>query len=160
MASKPEPLEEGTKAPTFKSKTFTGQEIKLSDYKGQNLLLYFYPRDNTTGCTKQAQNLQSNLKKLSAQNIAVVGVSPDDNDSHQRFSEKHHLAFPLLPDPDRKIIEKYGVWGEKKNYGKVYMGLQRTSFLINSSGIIEHVFKRPKTNDHTEEILSWLKANT
>ena len=89
-----------------------------------------------------------------------MGVSPDDNDSHQRFAEKHQLAFPLLPDPDRKIIEKYGVWGEKKNYGKVYMGLQRTSFLINDSGIIQHVFKRPKTNEHTEEILSWLKANT
>ena len=95
-----------------------------------------------------------------AQNIAIVGVSPDDNDSHQRFSEKHQLAFPLLPDPDRQIIEKYGVWGEKKNYGKVYMGLQRTSFLIDGSGVIQHVFKRPKTNEHTEEILSWLKANT
>ena len=88
-----------------------------------------------------------------------MGVSPDDNDSHQRFSEKHQLTFPLLPDPDRKIIDKYGVWGEKKNYGKVYMGLQRTSFLIDSSGVIQHVFKRPKTNEHTEEILSWLKAN-
>ena len=160
MAPKPQPLEEGTKAPAFKSKTYTGEEIKLSDFKGQHLLLYFYPKDNTPGCTTQAQNLQTNLKKLSAQKIAIVGVSPDDNDSHQRFSEKHQLAFPLLPDPDRKIIEKYGVWGEKKNYGKVYMGLQRTSFLINDSGIIQHVFKRPKTNEHTEEILTWLKANT
>ena len=114
MAPKPQPLEEGTKAPAFKAKTHTGEEIKLSDFKGQHLLLYFYPKDNTPGCTKQAQNLQTNLKKLAAQNIAVVGVSPDDNDSHQRFAEKHQLAFPLLPDPDRKIIEKYGVWGEKK----------------------------------------------
>ena len=144
----------------FQENESSQQTVQLSAQKGQWRVLYFYPKDNTPGCTKQAQNLQTNLKKLSAQNIAVVGVSPDDNDSHQRFAEKHQLAFPLLPDPDRKIIEKYGVWGEKKNYGKVYMGLQRTSFLINDSGIIQHVFKRPKTNEHTEEILSWLKANT
>ena len=92
MAPKPQPLEEGTKAPAFKAKTHTGEEIKLSDFKGQHLLLYFYPKDNTPGCTKQAQNLQTNLKKLAAQNIAVVGVSPDDNDSHQRFAEAAQMT--------------------------------------------------------------------
>jgi len=153
MTSKPDPLLEGTKAPAFRSKTFTGQEVKLSDYKGRYLVLYFYPKDNTTGCTNQAKNLQNNLGKLSAKNIEVVGVSPDDNESHRRFAEKHGLSFPLLADPDHKIISKYGVWGEKKNYGKIYMGLQRTTFLINGKGVIEHVFKRPKTSEHAEEIL-------
>ena len=152
-------LQHGDSAPDFTLPTDEGS-FTLSEQRGQQIVLFFYPKDNTPGCTTQAQNLQTNLKKLAAQNIAIVGISPDDNDSHQRFAEKHQLAFPLLPDPDRKIIEKYGVWGEKKNYGKVYMGLQRTSFLIDGSGIIQHVFKRPKTNEHTEEILSWLKANT
>lgn len=156
MAAKPEPLEAGTKAPAFTATTFDGQKVKLTDYKGAKVALYFYPKDATPGCTKQACNLRDNIDGLTAAGIAVIGVSPDDNISHEKFATKHELPFPLIADPDRKVIEKYGVWGEKQNYGKTYMGLQRTTFLIDESGKIQHVFKRPKTNDHTNEILSKL----
>ncbi|MCL4167273.1 UNVERIFIED_CONTAM: hypothetical protein GTU68_064490, partial [Idotea baltica] len=153
MAAKPEPLEVGVKAPAFTATTFAGQKVKLADYKGTKVALYFYPKDATPGCTKQACNLRDNIDDLTAAGIAVIGVSPDDNTSHEKFATKHELSFPLIADPDRKIIEKYGVWGEKQNYGKTYMGLQRTTFLIDEAGKIQHVFKRPKTNDHTAEIL-------
>lgn len=156
MAAKPEPLEVGAKAPAFTATTFDGQKVKLTDYKGTKVALYFYPKDATPGCTKQACNLRDNIDGLTAAGIAVIGVSPDDNTSHEKFATKHELPFPLIADPDRKIIEKYGVWGEKQNYGKTYMGLQRTTFLIDEAGKIQHVFKRPKTNDHTAEILSKL----
>lgn len=154
MAPKPDPLQVGTKAPAFRSKVFTGQEVSLSDFKGKCLALYFYPKDNTTGCSNQARNLQSRIRELKAKNISIVGVSPDDEISHQRFAEKYGLSFPLIADPELRIIKKYGVWGEKKNYGKVYMGLQRTTFLIDGKGVIQHVFKRPKTGEHAEEILA------
>jgi len=158
MAAKPEPLEAGTRAPAFTATTFDGTKVKLTDYKGQKVALYFYPKDATPGCTKQACNLRDNIDALTEAGIAVIGVSPDDNDSHEKFAGKHELPFPLVADPDRKVIEKYGVWGEKQNYGKTYMGLQRTTFLIDETGKIIHVFKRPKTNDHTAEILSKLPA--
>jgi len=156
MAAKPEPLEAGTKAPAFTGATADGSKVKLSDYKGQKLALYFYPKDATPGCTKQACNLRDNIDDLTAEGIAVVGVSPDDLASHEKFADKHELNFPLIADPDRKIIEKYGVWGEKKLYGKTFMGLARTTFLIDENGVIAHVFKRPKVADHTAEILSKL----
>ncbi len=156
MAAKPEPLEAGAKAPAFTATTFEGQKVKLADYKGTKVVLYFYPKDATPGCTKQACNLRDNIDGLTAAGIAVIGVSPDDNASHEKFATKHELPFPLIADPDHKVIDKYGVWGEKQNYGKTYMGLQRTTFLIDEAGKIQHVFKRPKTNDHTAEILSKL----
>ena len=156
MAAKPEPLEAGAKAPAFSATTFEGQKVKLTDYKGPKVVLYFYPKDATPGCTKQACNLRDNIDGLTAAGIAVIGVSPDDNASHEKFATKHELPFPLIADPDHKVIDKYGVWGEKQNYGKTYMGLQRTTFLIDEAGKIQHVFKRPKTKDHTDEILSKL----
>ena len=156
MAAKPEPLEAGAKAPAFTATTFEGQKVKLTDYKGTKVVLSFYPKDATPGCTKQACNLRDNIDGLTAAGIAVIGVSPDDNASHEKFATKHELPFPLIADPDHKVIDKYGVWGEKQNYGKTYMGLQRTTFLIDEAGKIQHVFKRPKTNDHTVEILSKL----
>ena len=156
MAPKPAPLEAGAKAPAFTATTFEGQRVKLTDYKSTKVALYFYPKDATPGCTKQACNLRDNIDGLTAAGIAVIGVSPDDNASHENFATKHELPFPLIADPDRKVIEKYGVWGEKQNYGKTYMGLQRTTFLIDEAGKIQHVFKRPKTNDHSNEILSKL----
>ena len=156
MAAKPEPLEAGAKAPAFSATTFEGQKVKLTDYKGIKVVLYFYPKDATPGCTKQACNLRDNIDGLTTAGIAVIGVSPDDNASHEKFATKHELPFPLIADPDHKVIDKYGVWGEKQNYGKTYMGLQRTTFLIDEAGKIQHVFKRPKTNDHTAEILSKL----
>lgn len=151
--TKPDPLKVGEKAPNFSAETFAGEEVSLEDYKGQKVVLYFYPKDDTPGCTKQACNLQENMSELKTHNIAVIGVSPDDNESHEQFSNKFNLEFPLIPDPDHKIINAYGVWGEKMNYGKTFMGLQRTTFLIDENGVIEHVFKRPKTAEHTEEIL-------
>ncbi len=143
-------------APAFTATTFAGDAVSLADYQGRKLALYFYPKDATPGCTKQACNLRDNLSLLAEHGVAVVGVSPDDDASHEKFSTKHELPFPLIADPDHEVIEAYGVWGEKKNYGKTYMGLQRTTFLINEDGVIQHVFKRPKTAAHAEEIISKL----
>ena len=156
MAPKPSPLEAGTRAPAFTVTTHDGEKVKLTDYKGQKVALYFYPKDATPGCTKQACNLRDNLSELADHGVAVIGVSPDDNASHATFAAKQELNFPLVADPDHKIIDKYGVWGEKKNYGKTFMGLQRTTFLIDEKGVIQHVFKRPKVADHAAEIISKL----
>ncbi len=156
MAAPPSPLPAGETAPPFTATTFDGETVSLADYRGRKLALYFYPKDATPGCTKQACNLRDNLGLLAEHDVAVVGVSPDDDASHERFAGKHELPFPLIGDPDRELIEAYGVWGEKKNYGKTYEGLQRTTFLIDENGVIQHVFKRPKTNAHAEEIISKL----
>ncbi|MEM9605392.1 MAG: thioredoxin-dependent thiol peroxidase [Pseudomonadota bacterium] len=156
MAAKPTPLEAGTVAPDFAVTTHDGEAISLSALKGRTVVLYFYPKDDTPGCTKQACNLRDNLAALTDRGIAVIGVSPDDDASHAAFTAKYELTFPLVADPERRVIEAYGVWGEKQNYGKTYMGLQRTTFLIDEAGVIQHVFKRPKTADHTAEILSKL----
>ncbi len=154
MASKPQPLDAGTSAPDFSATTHDGRTVTLSEMAGRQVALYFYPKDATPGCTKQACNLRDNLAALTEAGIEVIGVSPDSLESHERFSDNHELPFPLIADPDHEIIEAYGVWGEKSNYGKTYMGLQRTTFLIGQDGIIRHVFKRPKTNAHAEEILA------
>ena len=156
MGQKPQPLEPGTLAPSFSGKTFDGEKVKLTDFSGQKLALFFYPKDMTPGCTNQVCNLRDNLAELAEHDVAVVGVSPDDLGSHEKFADKYELNFPLLADVDHKIIERYGVWGEKKNYGKVYMGLQRTTFLIDEAGVIQHVFKRPRVKEHAEEIISKL----
>ena len=156
MAAPPTPLAAGETAPSFTATTFAGEKVSLDDYRGRKLALYFYPKDSTPGCTKQACNLRDNLDLLTERGVAVVGVSPDDDESHERFAGKHELPFPLLADPDHEIIDAYGVWGEKKNYGKTYQGLQRTTFLIDEAGVIQHVFKRPKTAAHAEEIVSKL----
>ncbi|MCP5035398.1 MAG: thioredoxin-dependent thiol peroxidase [Actinomycetia bacterium] len=154
--SPPAPLEVGVEAPAFTATTFDGKKVSLGDYKGQKLALYFYPKDSTPGCTKQACNLRDNLDELAKQGVAVVGVSPDSDESHERFASKYELTFPLVADPDHGIIDAYGVWGEKKSYGKTYLGLQRTTFLINEDGVIQHVFKRPRTTAHAEEVISKL----
>ena len=156
MSAKPQPLEVGVEAPEFSATTFAGQTVSLDDYRGRKVALYFYPKDNTSGCTNQACNLRDNLALLAEHDVAVIGVSPDDDASHEKFAGKHDLPFPLVADPDREIIEQYGVWGEKKNYGKTYDGLQRTTFLIDEDGVIQHVFKRPKTTAHAEEIITKL----
>ncbi|MEM9133030.1 MAG: thioredoxin-dependent thiol peroxidase [Actinomycetota bacterium] len=156
MAAPPAPLAVGTPAPDFTATTFDGTTVSLADHRGGMVALYFYPKDATPGCTKQACNLRDNLGLLAEHDIAVIGVSPDDDASHERFVADHELPFPLIADPDRKIIDAYGVWGEKKNYGKTYLGLQRTTFLIDAEGTIVHVFKRPRTADHAAEIVSKL----
>ena len=146
-------LNTGDKAPDFSGKDQNGKTISLKDFRGKKVVLYFYPKNFTPGCTTEACNLRDNYSTLKDAGIEVIGVSPDNEESHKKFEEKHELPFTLLADPDKKTIEKYGVWGEKNMYGKKSMGLFRTTFLIDEKGIIYKIFKRPKTNVHSEEIL-------
>ena len=147
----------GDKAPEFTGTDQDGKKVSLKDFKGKKVVLYFYPKDDTPGCTTQACNLRDNFSVLKEAGIEVIGVSPDSAESHQKFKEKHNLPFILLEDPEKDIINKYGVWGEKVNYGRKYMGLFRTTFLIDEKGIILKVFKKPKTKIHSEEILKALE---
>ncbi|WPQ64652.1 thioredoxin-dependent thiol peroxidase [Chitinophaga sancti] len=146
-------LKEGDKAPVFKGVDQSGNKVSLSDLKGKKVILYFYPKDMTPGCTAQACNLRDNYTALLQKGYAVVGVSTDGEKSHQKFAEKYELPFPLLADEDKKIVEQYGVWGEKKFMGKVYDGTHRTTFLINENGVIDKIISKPDTKNHTEEIL-------
>jgi len=147
-------LSEGDKAPVFKSKDQDGKPVSLSDYKGKKVALYFYPEDDTPTCTVEACNLRDNYSLLKKEGIVVLGVSPDDQKKHKKFEQKFNLPFTLVTDPDKKIIDKYGVWGEKNLYGRKYMGLHRTTFLIDEKGIIRKIFLRPKNKRHAEEIIA------
>lgn len=147
-------LKEGIKAPAFKGKDQNGKPVALADYKGKNVVLYFYPQDDTPTCTLQACNLRDNFSLLKKQGFAVIGISPDEEKKHKKFEIKYDLPFTLIADPDHTIIDKYGVWGEKQLYGREYMGLHRTTFLIDGKGIIKKIFLKPKSKQHTEEILS------
>lgn len=151
-------LTEGTKAPAFEGIDQEGNPISLSDFSGRRLVVYFYPQDATPTCTVQACNLRDHFEELTAAGIAVVGVSPDDESSHRKFIAKQQLPFPLIADTDRKIIELFGVWGEKQMYGKKYMGLLRTTFVIDEQGIIRKIFSRPKVKEHAREIMEALSA--
>jgi peroxiredoxin Q/BCP len=146
-------LQAGMKAPAFTGKDQNGKKVSLSDYKGKKLVLFFYPEDDTPACTTQACNLRDNYAVLQQQGYEVVGVSPNDEESHQKFKEKYGLPYTLVADPKHTIIEKYGVWGVKNLYGRKYMGLHRTTFLIDEKGVIERIILRPRTKIHTEEIL-------
>jgi len=147
-------LQEGSKAPAFKGKDQNGNTVSLSDFKGKKIVLYFYPQDDTPTCTTQACNLRDNYGILKNHGFEVIGVSPDEVNKHKKFETKHELPFTLIADPELKIIEKYGVWGEKSMYGKKYMGLMRTTFIIDEKGIIKTIISKPKAKVHTEEILS------
>ncbi|WEK37281.1 MAG: thioredoxin-dependent thiol peroxidase [Candidatus Pseudobacter hemicellulosilyticus] len=147
-------LQPGDKAPAFKGKDQNGQTIQLSDYKGKKLVLYFYPQDDTPACTTQACNLRDNYALLRKEGFEIVGVSPDEEAKHKKFETRHSLPFTLIADPLRKIIEKYGVWGEKQLYGRKYMGLHRTTFVLDEKGIIRKIFLRPKNKQHAEEIIA------
>lgn len=146
-------LAAGEKAPEFEGIDQDDQPIKLSDFKGKKVILYFYPKDNTPGCTAQACNLRDNYKELVDQGYAVIGVSQDSSKSHKKFIEKQNLPFPLIADTDHTVHNLFGVWGEKKMYGKTYMGTLRTTFVINEEGIIDQVIEKVKTKDHTAQIL-------
>jgi len=146
-------LEIGSKAPDFKGKNQIGKEIKLTDFVGKNLILYFYPKDSTPGCTAEACDLRDNYNMWLAKGYQVLGVSPDSEKSHQKFIEKYNLPFDLISDTDKKILIAYDAWGEKSMYGKKYMGVLRKTFVINKNGIIENVFEKVDTKAHTEQIL-------
>ncbi len=147
-------LKEGDKAPAFKGKNQDGKAVKLGDFKGQKLALYFYPKDDTPGCTKQACSLRDGFAELKKAGIEVVGVSIDDEKSHQKFISKYELPFDLIADTDKSIVEAYGVWGEKSMYGKKYMGTHRKTFLIDEKGKIVKIFDKVKVSEHADEVLA------
>lgn len=151
-------LKEGDKAPAFKGTDQNGKVVALRDLKGKKVVLYFYPQDDTPTCTVQACNLRDNYSLLKKEGFEVVGVSPDEAAKHKQFEAKYHLPFTLLADPKHVIIDKYGVWGEKQLYGRKYMGLLRTTFVIDEKGIIRKIFLRPKNKQHAEEIVAAWKA--
>ena len=146
-------LEKGQKAPEFTGKDQDGNNISLSDFKGKKVVLYFYPKDQTPGCTTQACNLRDNYDELQKRGYVVLGVSSDDQASHRKFIEKQQLPFSLLADEDKSIHEKYDVWKEKNMYGRKYMGTLRTTFIIDEDGKIEEIIRKVNTKDHTSQIL-------
>lgn len=151
-------IKEGDKAPSFTGIDQDGNKVSLAAYKGRKLVLYFYPQDDTPTCTVQACNLRDNYALLHGAGFEVVGVSPDAVAKHKKFETKHSLPFRLIADPDLKIIEKYGVWGEKQLYGRKYMGLIRTTFVIDEKGKIAKIFQKPKSKAHAEEIIAAFSA--
>ncbi len=148
-----ETLAVGQKAPDFETKNQDGKTIKLSDFRGKKVALYFYPKDDTSGCTKQSCNLRDNHQEMLNRGFVVLGVSADDVASHKDFAEKFQLPFDLLADTSKAIIESYGVWGEKNLYGKKFDGIHRITYIIDEDGMIADVIKKVKTDDHAAQIL-------
>ncbi len=146
-------LKIGDNAPDIKAKNQNGDIVSINDYKGKKLILYFYPKDNTPGCTAEACNLRDNFQQLKDKGFEVLGVSPDSESSHLKFIAKQSLNFDLISDTDKKVLKDYGVWGEKKMFGKTKEGVHRTTFVIDEEGKIEKVFKTVKTKEHTSQIL-------
>ena len=146
-------LEVGDIAPDFTSKDQNGEKVKLSDFIGKKVVLYFYPQDNTPTCTKEACNLRDNYEMLLSKGYVVLGVSPDNETSHLKFIKKHNLPFPLLADTERAIVDSYGVWAEKTTFGKTYMGIIRTTFVIDEKGVIQEVISKVDSANHAEQIL-------
>lgn len=146
----------GDKAPEILGTNEKGEEIRLSDYKERKIILYFYPKDNTSGCTTEACNLRDHYEELQQADYAVIGASVDGEKSHQKFIEKYALPFPLIADTNKKLVEQFGVWGEKSMYGRKYMGTFRTTFIINEEGFIERIItpKEIKTKEHAAQILN------
>ena len=149
-------IEEGKAAPAFTLKDQDGNAVKLSDLKGKNVVLYFYPADDTPGCTKESCAFRDDYSKLKKLGAVVLGVSPDDEKSHQKFIAKYSLPFPLLVDADHAVAEKYGAWGEKMNYGKKYMGLIRSTFLIGKDGKLLKAWRKVRVDGHAEAVLAAL----
>jgi|SRR5690606_2629748 peroxiredoxin Q/BCP len=146
-------LRKGDKAPDFEGKDQDGNIVRLSDYSGKKVVVYFYPKDNTPGCTAQACNLRDNYPQLQQAGYEIIGISTDSEVSHQKFKEKQQLPFTLIADEDKSIHEKYDVWKEKSMYGRKYMGTMRTTFLIDENGNIEEIITKVKTKDHTNQII-------
>ena len=150
-------LKEGNKAPDFSATDQNGKKVKLSSFRGKkNVVLYFYPKDMTPGCTTEACDFRDQFKKF--KNAEILGVSIDSPERHQKFIEKYDLPFTLISDVDQKVVNKYGVWQEKKLYGKKFMGIVRSTFIIDKSGVLRKIFPKVKVKGHTEEVLDALKA--
>ncbi|BCI59549.1 thioredoxin-dependent thiol peroxidase [[Clostridium] leptum] len=151
-------LKPGEKAPDFTLPDQNGQPVSLSSFLGKTVILYFYPRDNTPGCTKEACSFRDHYPLYTEKDAVIIGISPNTSESHQKFAEKYELPFLLLADPEKEVIQAYGAWGEKKNYGKVTVGLLRSTFVIGPDGVIQKVFKKVKTATHGEDVLKVLSA--
>lgn len=149
-------LKVGDKAPEFEGVNQNGKKIGLTDFSGKKLILYFYPKDNTPGCTAESCNLNDNYEMWLEKGFEVVGVSPDSEKSHQKFIDKFGLKFNLIADTEKEILQAYGTWGLKKMYGREYMGVLRKTFIINEVGVIEEIFEKVKTKDHTNQIIEAL----
>jgi thioredoxin-dependent peroxiredoxin len=150
-------LKEGDKAPAFSGKDQNGNKVLLTDYKGKKVVLYFYPEDDTPTCTIQACNLRDNFSLLKKNGFAIIGISPDEAAKHKKFENKYSLPFTLVADPQHTILNKYGVWGEKQLFGNHYMGVNRTTFVIDEKGFIKKIFLKPKSKMHAEEIIAAYK---
>jgi len=146
-------LKQGDKAPAFTSTDQNGNPVSLKDFKGKKVVLYFYPKDDTPGCTAEACNLRDNFAELKKKGIIVLGVSTDSVKSHKKFEDKYSLPFTLVADEEKEIVNEYGLWGEKKFMGKTYMGTNRATFLINEQGKIDHIIEKVDTKNHTAQIL-------
>ena len=152
-------LKEGDKVPSIESLDHKGNPFNIESYKGKKIILYFYPKDNTSGCTAEACNLRDNYELLLEKAFVIFGISPDSVKSHEKFIEKYQLPFDFIMDEDKKIMESFGVWAEKKMYGRTYMGVKRTTFIISEDGIIEKIITKVKTKDHAAQILSEMGLN-
>ncbi len=150
-------LKEGSKAPTFTLPNQDGKKVSLKDFLGKKVVLYFYPKDMTSGCTKEACDFRDHIKLFNNKDVVVLGLSPDSVQSHKKFQEKYGLPFDLLSDESKKVLEKYGVWKEKSMYGKKYFGVERTTFIIDENGKIKKIFPKVKVNGHIKEVLQALE---
>ena len=151
-------LQQGDKAPEFTAKDQNGNTVSLSDFRGKTVVLYFYPKDDTPGCTAEACDFRDNYQFLSSQGYEVIGVSTDDEKSHKKFETKYSLPFTLIADAEQEIVNSYGVWVEKNMYGKKYMGTQRTTFIIDPEGTISHIISKVDTKNSSQQVLDLLKA--
>jgi thioredoxin-dependent peroxiredoxin len=151
-------VEEGKPAPDFELTSDSGETVRLSDLKGRPVVVYFYPRDDTPGCTAQACGIRDNYDAFAERGAAVLGISPDDESSHVKFKQKYGLPFTLLADPDHRVADEYGVWGERSMYGKTYMGIERSTFVIDPEGNVARIMRRVKPDTHAEQVLQALPS--
>ena len=150
-------VDEGKKAPLFTLENQDGKKISLKDFAGKNVILYFYPKDNTSGCTKEACNFRDDFPKFGKMNVVILGVSPDSVQSHKKFSQKYKLPFDLLSDEKKQVLEKYEVWKEKSMYGRKYMGVERSTFVIDKTGKVMKIFRKVKVENHNDEVMKVIK---
>jgi peroxiredoxin Q/BCP len=151
-------VEEGKPAPDFELRTDAGESVKLSDFRGKPVVLYFYPKDDTPGCTRQACGIRDNYSAFEDRGAVVLGISPDEETEHVKFKEKYGLPFTLLADPNHRVADEYGVWRERKAYGKTNMGIERSTFLIDSDGTVAKVMRKVKPDTHADDVLAALTA--